>query len=80
MESNSRIPRPLRPKCGAKCRDGHPCKAPAVWNVFTNRPRNGRCRMHGGLSTGPKTPEGKQRTLEALRAGWLKWRKSLRNT
>ena len=25
--------------------------------------RNGRCRLHGGLSTGPRTPEG----LEALR-------------
>jgi hypothetical protein len=26
--------------------------------------RNGRCRMHGGKSTGPRTPEG----LERLRA------------
>jgi hypothetical protein len=23
--------------------------------------RNGRCRLHGGLSTGPKTPEGIER-------------------
>jgi hypothetical protein len=27
---------------------------------------NGRCRMHGGPSTGPRTPEGKAR-IRALR-------------
>jgi hypothetical protein len=26
---------------------------------------NGRCRMHGGLSTGPKTPEGLERSRRA---------------
>jgi hypothetical protein len=26
---------------------------------------NGRCRMHGGRSTGPKTPEGKARVAAA---------------
>lgn len=31
-------------KCGAKTRAGHPCKNPAMLN--------GRCRLHGGLSTG----------------------------
>jgi len=30
--------------------------------------------MHGGLSTGPKTPEGKARTLAALKAGLQRWR------
>jgi hypothetical protein len=30
-------------------------------------PRNGRCRMHGGLSTGPKTPEGKARVAAVAR-------------
>jgi hypothetical protein len=29
--------------------------------------KNGRCRLHGGLSTGPKTGEGKAR---ALRGNW----------
>lgn len=53
-----------RPRCGAKTRSGRPCQAPAVWDPVKNQPRNGRCRMHGGLSTGPKTPEGKQRALE----------------
>jgi hypothetical protein len=32
------------------------------------RPVNGRCRMHGGLSTGPKTPEGRQRIAESNRS------------
>lgn len=33
------------PHCGAHCRTtGEPCKAPAM--------ANGRCRMHGGKSTG----------------------------
>ena len=41
------------PKCGAKTRSGKPCKNPAM--------KNGRCRLHGGLSTGPKTPEGRAR-------------------
>ena len=46
------------PLCGARCRDGHPCQARAAWDETRTYPRNGRCRMHGGLSTGPKTPEG----------------------
>jgi hypothetical protein len=29
---------------------------------------NGRCRMHGGLSTGPKTPEGRWRIAESNRS------------
>jgi hypothetical protein len=29
---------------------------------------NGRCRLHGGLSTGPRTPEGLQRSR---RARWV---------
>jgi hypothetical protein len=41
------------PRCGARARAGHPCRSPAM--------RNGRCRMHGGLSTGPRTPEGLER-------------------
>jgi len=38
----------LAPRCGAKARTtGCPCHAPAM--------PNGRCRMHGGKSTGPRT-------------------------
>jgi len=41
--------------CGAKARRNNhkPCRQPAM--------KNGRCRLHGGLSTGPKTEEGKRR-------------------
>ena len=46
-------------RCGAKTRAGHPCGRYAM--------KNGRCRMHGGLSTGPRTPEGRER---ARLAGW----------
>lgn len=47
-------------KCGAKARtNSHkPCKQPAM--------ANGRCRLHGGLSTGPKTPQGKQKARQAV--------------
>jgi hypothetical protein len=41
------------PRCGAKTRKGTPCMGPAM--------ANGRCRMHGGKSTGPRTPEGLER-------------------
>ena len=40
-------------RCGAKTRVGGNCRGPAM--------RNGRCRLHGGLSSGPKTSEGRQR-------------------
>jgi hypothetical protein len=46
--------------CGARTRAGHPCRGPAM--------ANGRCRMHGGPSTGPRTPEG----LARLRAARTK--------
>jgi hypothetical protein len=39
------------PRCGAKTRSGAPCKGAAMLN--------GRCRMHGGPSTGPRTEAGK---------------------
>lgn len=45
--------------CGAKTRKGTPCRMmPEL---------NGRCRLHGGYSTGPRTPEGKRRAAEGLR-------------
>ena len=46
--------------CGAHARStGHPCKAKAL--------ANGRCKNHGGMSTGPKTPEGRQAIAQATR-------------
>src|SRR4051812_15546996 len=60
IRPHRRAPKPRRrQECGAKCRDGHGCRAPAVWNKLANLPRNGRCKLHGGLSTGPRTAEGK---------------------
>ena len=38
--------------CGAKTRKGTPCKRKDIYD-------SGRCHLHGGLSTGPKMPEGK---------------------
>jgi hypothetical protein len=45
------------PRCGAKTRKGEKCRAPAM--------RNGRCRMHGGTSTGPRTLTGMSRSRRA---------------
>jgi len=36
--------------------------------------RNGRCRLHGGLATGPKTEEGRYRISQAQRKRWAAWR------
>jgi hypothetical protein len=44
-------------RCGAKTRRGTACQGPAM--------ANGRCRMHGGPSTGPRTPEGLERSRRA---------------
>lgn len=57
--------------CHAKTRKGTPCK---IRQVFKCKNGKLRCRYHGGLSTGPKTPEGKERALKALREGWARWR------
>ena len=47
-------------RCGAKTRRGTPCQRPA-------NKRNGRCRLHGGQSTGPKTAEGRAKIAKGLR-------------
>jgi len=60
-------PKRERPRCGAKTRAGGSCKAPAVRG-------KSRCRMHGGLSTGPKTPEGRARSTAGVKAYWQRWR------
>ena len=45
------------PRCGARTRRQTPCRGPAM--------RNGRCRMHGGTSTGPRTKAGLKRSRRA---------------
>lgn len=42
--------------CGAKTRAGTPCKRKDLYGG------NARCRLHGGLSTGPKTKRGKRKS------------------
>ncbi|MCP4611080.1 MAG: hypothetical protein GY845_20415 [Planctomycetes bacterium] len=45
------------PRCGAMTRKGTSCLASAM--------TNGRCRMHGGKSTGPRTQEGLELSRKA---------------
>ena len=44
--------------CRAKTRSGYPCKR-------VGNPKNGRCYLHGGKSTGPITEEGRARIAAA---------------
>jgi hypothetical protein len=59
--------RPRRRYCDAwrKCHSGY-CRN---WPV----PGKTRCRFHGGLSTGPTTPEGKERAVAAMVQGRRRW-------
>ena len=45
-------------RCGAKTRAGGVCQNPVIGGRT-------RCKLHGGLSTGPRTPEGKARVAAA---------------
>ena len=50
-------------RCGAKTRRGTACQCPA-------NKKNGRCKVHGGASTGPRSEEGRARISAAnLRHG-----------
>ena len=54
-------------RCGAKLhRKLAACRR---WPV----PGRTRCRLHGGMSTGARTPEGKARVLAALIEGRQRW-------
>ena len=54
--------------CGAFARStGKPCQAKLLL-------RGGRCKLHGGKSTGPRTPEGRIRARQALTDYWAKRR------
>ena len=45
-------------RCGAKTRRGTPCQRPA-------NKLNGRCRLHGGASSGPRTEQGRAKIAAA---------------
>ena len=55
-----KLPKSARPLCGARTRRGTPCQARAVEG-------RERCRLHGGMSTGAKTAEGRARICESNR-------------
>ncbi|WP_083827478.1 HGGxSTG domain-containing protein [Thiorhodococcus drewsii] len=55
-------PVPANETCGAKTRKGTPCKRRDIYS-------NGRCWLHGGGSTGPRTAEGKARSALNGRLG-----------
>ena len=44
--------------CRAKTRSGGICQ-------LKGNPKNGRCHLHGGASTGPRTAEGRSRIAAA---------------
>lgn len=48
--------------CGARTRAGTPCKQ-------TGLHANGRCKLHGGLSTGPRTAAGRAKAERNLKRG-----------
>ncbi|RYE00692.1 MAG: hypothetical protein EOP50_03320 [Sphingobacteriales bacterium] len=49
-------------RCGAQTRAGTPCKIERIFD-------SGRCKLHGGLSTGPKSAAGKARARENGKLG-----------
>jgi transcriptional regulator with XRE-family HTH domain len=59
-------PNPTKPLCEATTRAGGRCQCKAL--------PNGRCKFHGGLSTGPRTAEGRARIAEAQRQRWAAFR------
>ena len=65
------------PRCGARTRSGHRCRRFVAVDPWTKKLRK-RCRLHGGLSTGPKFPDGKERSLAAANAGLERWRERMR--
>nr|WP_274594846.1 HGGxSTG domain-containing protein [Parasedimentitalea marina] len=43
-------------------------------------PGRKRCKFHGGMSTGPKTKEGRERIAAAQRKRWAAWRRQAGNS
>jgi hypothetical protein len=57
--------------CGARTRQQTACMCKALLN--------GRCRLHGGLSTGPRTAAGKARIVASNRLRTASRRASVMN-
>ena len=58
---------PMKSICGSRTRAGTPCQRKLLL-------KGGRCPNHGGNSTGPRTPEGKERIIAAQMLRWQKFR------
>ena len=67
LMSDEQAGTPPDQRCGARTRKGTPCKCKVL-------PGKQRCKFHGGMSTGPKTPEGRERIAEAQRRRWAEYR------
>src|SRR5271165_3575717 len=66
LRCGARVKKPVWfDKQGRRHHHGPRCKAWAM--------ANGRCRNHGGMSTGARTPEGKARQAAAKAEGLRKW-------
>ena len=61
-----------RGTCRAKTRNGTSCNAPPVWDKVADKAKNGRCKLHGGMSTGARTESG----FEAIRESNRRRRRS----
>jgi hypothetical protein len=57
-----------RRRCNARCRQS-PLRYCRNWAIRGKT----RCKFHGGMSTGPKTPEGKARVVAAMVEGRRRW-------
>jgi hypothetical protein len=57
------------PRCQSRTRAGGAC-------LVRVEPGKARCRFHGGLSTGPRTEEGRARISEAQQHRWRAYRAS----
>ena len=62
---DARVKNPVKRKNGVAIYSWPRCRAWAM--------PNGRCRVHGGASTGPKSAEGKARVVAAMVEGRCKW-------
>lgn len=51
--------------CGARKKTGERCRSKKLH-------RGAKCKFHGGLSTGARTPEGKAKAIAAMQAGYAK--------
>lgn len=68
----SRLSATIGQVCGARTSrknsaGGRPCR-------MTRVTKSGRCKFHGGFSTGPRTLEGRERIAKAQEKRWREWK------